>query len=44
MLSGLRVYMASLKKERLTPILDVLCISLSAVILLEDANCGNKFF
>ena len=36
--------MASLKKERLTPILGVLYILPSAVILLEDASCGNKFF
>lgn len=43
-LSGLHVYMAFLKKERLTPILGVLYISPSAVILLEDASCGNKFF
>ena len=42
-LSGLHAYRASLKKERLTLILGVLYISPSAVILLEDASCGNKF-
>lgn len=43
-LSGLHVHMVSLKKERLTLILDVLYISLSAVILLEDASYGKTFF
>lgn len=42
-LSGLQAYVASLKKERLTPILGVLYISPSAVIHLEDASYGNKF-